>query len=182
MLESNEKADMKKNMDEKNFTRKRIINRIRCSNYGLEDIDKRKEREAEGPLFPPPCNHLTSGPRPLSKILDRLHSINPIENAYVSISDSLYQSLQNNNKPLDDNNNNTKEVKNVCPVLVANILATHAETFRHALMRHCDDCKEYADSLQNALPYLEPKVFSPNTQCSLHGNVSDAIVQTLFNL
>ena len=174
--ESNQGADTKKDMDERIFTRtisrKRIINRIRSSNYGLEDIPRR-ERTGSGPLHIQPLPHLqTSGPSTLSKIFERMHSLNPAENAYVSITDSMYQSLQNMNKPLDGNNNNNKDVPNVCPILVANILATHAETYRHAGMRHCGDCNDYVESLREAMPYLEPRVFGRGTDCSVHTKVS----------
>ena len=42
------------------------------------------------------------------------------ENTYVSISDSMYQSLSMNNK----------SKKLPCPILVCNLLASHADTFR----------------------------------------------------
>ena len=42
------------------------------------------------------------------------------ENTYVSISDSMYQSLSLNNK----------YKKLPCPILVCNLLASHADTFR----------------------------------------------------
>ena len=61
---------------------------------------------------------------------------------------------------------------NVCPILVANILATHAETYRHAGMRHCGDCNDYVESLREAMPYLEPRVFGRGTDCSVHTKVS----------
>ena len=44
----------------------------------------------------------------------------PLENTYVSISDSMYQSLSVNNK----------SKKLPCPILVCNLLASHADTFR----------------------------------------------------
>ena len=111
-------------------------------------------------------------PRPLAKILDRLHSVNQTENTYVSLTgDSVYQSLQN---PLpDDNNNKDKpEVLSACPVLVANILATHAETFRHATASGCVDCFDYANSVGYALPYLEPRHLPEENPCKIHGRVS----------
>ena len=43
------------------------------------------------------------------------------ENTYVSISDSIYQSLDKNN---------LKKERLPCPVLVCNLLASHADTFR----------------------------------------------------
>ena len=43
------------------------------------------------------------------------------ENTYVSISDSIYQSLEK----ID-----SKKGKLPCPVLVCNLLASHADTFR----------------------------------------------------
>ena len=43
------------------------------------------------------------------------------ENTYVSISDSIYQSLEKND---------LKKGKLPCPILVCNLLASHADTFR----------------------------------------------------
>ena len=126
-----------------------------------------EQKNNEEPL----SNPHSSDPSPLSKIFDRMHSLSPGENTYASITNSMYQSLQTN-KPPDRNNNDKAQCKAVCTVLVANILATHAETFRHAGMMHCTDCKDYADSLRDALPHLEPRVFGKDTECSVHPKVS----------
>ena len=109
----------------------------------------------------------------LSKVFDRMHSLNPTENAYTSITDPMYQSIQTTNKQPDMNNSPASEVSQpVCPILVANILASHAETYRHAGIMNCQDCAGYVDSLREALQYLQPEVFGKNTACSLQSEVS----------
>ena len=68
----------------------------------------------------------------------------------------------------------------VCPILAANILATHAETYRHAGMLQCQDCAGYVDSLREALQYLQPEVFGKNSTCSLHNRVSKNQISNLY--
>ena len=158
-----------KNTDRNNFirtiSRKRIINKLRSSNSVPEDITRREGKESETQAVP--------NLQPLSKVFDRMHSLNPAENAYTSITDSMYQSLQITNKPPDMNNNSAAEVSPaVCPILAANILATHAESYRHAGIMQCQDCADYVDSLSQALQYLQPEVFGKNTPCNLPSKVN----------
>ena len=173
------------------ISRKRILSKVHCANFHLHtgmdnhhgecnrkhsnmfgnevsDQDDTSTHQRVGNLQKPI-------PRPLAKIFDRLHGLNPTENTYVSLTgDSVYQSLQNPSSSSDDNNNGFKaEVLSACPVLVANILATHAETFKHATAQGCADCFDYANSVGYALPYLEPRNLPDESQCKVHGHVSD---------
>ena len=175
------------------ISRKRILSKVHCSNFHLHNSGdnhhgecNRKHSNMFGSTISPAqtqdesvkpqsrINLQRPNPRPLAKILDRLHSVNQTENTYVSLTgDSVYQSLQNQNPLPDDNNNKDKpEVLSACPVLVANILATHAETFRHATASGCVDCFDYANSVGYALPYLEPRHLPEENQCKIHGRVS----------
>ena len=97
--------------------------------------------------------------RPLARILERLHALQPAENTYVSLtSDSLYTSLQNGGRGHDDNNNHPEKGDGVaaCPVLVSHLLACQAETALHARATGCPDCHDYAASLQ--VPHLTPDI------------------------
>jgi len=170
------------------ISRKRILSKVHCSNFHLHNSADNHHGECnrkhsnmfgnqlpsqeEPPRSPSGVNLQRPTPRPLAKILDRLHSVNPNENTYVSLTgDSVYQSLSNQNPLPDDNNNKDKpEVLSACPVLVANILATHAETFRHATASGCADCFDYANSVGYALPYLEPRPMPEENKCKVHGH------------
>ena len=87
------------------------------------------------------------------------------ENTYVSISESIYQSLDK----ID-----LKKGILPCPLLVCNLLASHADTFRfysrfyfkinnhhcrHGAFTECQDCIDFAESLHDALPFLDPVIF-----------------------
>lgn len=112
-----------------------------------EEPEGRRERRAEE--GPRPAG------RPLARILERLHALQPAENTYVSLtSDSLYTSLQNGGRGHDDNNNQPEKGEGVaaCPVLVSHLLACQAETAHHARATGCPDCHDYAASLQVCPP------------------------------
>ena len=63
-------------------------------------------------------NHLKSDKFEFRKTMQDTSNVNH-ENTYVSISDSIYQSLDKYDAK-----------KHPCPVLVCNLLASHADTFR----------------------------------------------------
>ena len=160
------------------ISRKKILSQVKCPNFHLHNngqiMGPIRDESANDKSEP---NNLNLNERPLAKILERLHSVRAQENTYVSLTgESLYQSLQNQNVKPDDNNNEDKaphEVMNACPVLVANILATHAETLRHAEMTGCVDCLDYVDSLDKIIPYLRQ---GEGTTCQIHNNVRITIL------
>ena len=91
---------------------------------------------------------------------------------------------------LELNNNDLEDVK-ACPVLLANIVATHSETFRsdfkksnhmihiftflrhefyfrHAYETGCEDCYDYSNSVGYALPYLLQNSPLQTNTCKVH--------------
>ena len=95
----------------------------------------------------------TLNQRPSAKILERLYSTAGNENTYVSLTgDSLYQSLHNE---LEDGGGDPKDDLVLCPVLAANLVATHAESVHHAEITRCQDCAEYAAGLHNIVQHLQ---------------------------
>ena len=91
----------------------------------------------------------------------------------------VYQSLPNPPSPDSDQAAGlpaTRGVVTACPVLVHNILATHADTFSHARQAGCQDCFDYSNSVGAALPYLQT---NPATHCAVHGVSLQCSVQPL---
>ena len=97
---------------------------ISCISFNDQMIEKRDPKQSTRTLNPATCisrqqivNHLKSDKFEFRTAQDT-KNVNH-ENTYVSISDSIYQSLDK-----------TDVKKFPCPVLVCNLLASHADTFR----------------------------------------------------
>ena len=135
----------------KTISRKRILQKIKNENPTLDDILEERQVPDTSP------SGFSSGT--LGQIFDKIHISYQAENAYISITDSMYQSLQNTKNVSFKDDSNNDAGKRLCPVLSANLLASHAETYRHGGLSNCEDCRSYADSLRDVLPFLAPKIF-----------------------
>ena len=106
-------------LEPKLFLNKQYISNIHFTDPMIKESDLEQSISSSNQA---PCisrqkivNHLKSDKFEFRKtVLDH-------ENTYVSISDSIYQSLDKNN---------LKKEKLPCAVLVCNLLASHADTFR----------------------------------------------------
>ena len=116
-------------------------------------------------------NIKTLDPKPIDKIQRNLYPAR--ENTYTSLATNSYQSIH------EQDQEDSKEKLYLlpsCPVLVSNLLATHADAGRHAEMTGCQDCQEYAAGLDRIAQLLQQREhlhFTPPIQVhtqSQHNN------------
>ena len=114
-------------MADAEYRPKSFLNNKFISNISFNDqmIEKSDPEQSPLTLTPGTCisrqkivNHLKSDKFEFRKTMQDTSNVNH-ENTYVSISDSIYQSLDKYDAK-----------KHPCPVLVCNLLASHADTFR----------------------------------------------------
>jgi len=170
----------------KTISRKQILSKVQCSSFNMNNsqLPRSSLPSSSRPLAKilsmlhsvPQTNNMNS-----SNSMNNLNNNNNNENMYTSIAeDSVYQSLpptqsqtSSNNKSnesseLNNNINNDLEDVKACPVLLANIVATHSETFRHAYETGCEDCYDYSNSVGYALPYLLQNSPLQSNTCKVH--------------